>query len=157
MQILNPEGRESEWQLDNLTLLNALEILDFKPEIDLFASHINHHLTKFVLTVWLKILWPWCFRPRLVYSLLLRFTSFQWNFIRNFEQLGAKRWRIKKKLLELCKAILSAQAPNHTWNKFNNLINVIVLWCHDILYIEKKPENNANNVDIAVMDKAKKT
>lgn len=30
----------------------------------------------------------------------------------------------KKELLELsCKASLSAQAANHAWNKFNNLIN----------------------------------
>ena len=29
----------------------------------------------------------------------------------------------KKELLELCKANLSAQAANHGWNKFNNLIN----------------------------------
>lgn len=29
----------------------------------------------------------------------------------------------KKELLELCKANLNAQAENHAWNKFNNLIN----------------------------------
>ena len=29
----------------------------------------------------------------------------------------------KKELLELCKANLSAQAVDHAWNKFNNLIN----------------------------------
>ena len=29
----------------------------------------------------------------------------------------------KKELLQLCKTDLSAQAANHTWNKFNNLIN----------------------------------
>ena len=29
----------------------------------------------------------------------------------------------KKELLELCKANLSAQASNHAWNKFNNVIN----------------------------------
>ena len=34
--------RESEWKLDKLSLFNALERPDFKPEIDLFASHRNH-------------------------------------------------------------------------------------------------------------------
>ena len=29
----------------------------------------------------------------------------------------------KKELLKLCKAKFSAQAANHAWNKFNNLIN----------------------------------
>ena len=29
----------------------------------------------------------------------------------------------KKELLELCKANLSAQAANHAWDKFKNLIN----------------------------------
>jgi len=28
----------------------------------------------------------------------------------------------KKELLQLCKTDLSAQAANHAWNKFNNLI-----------------------------------
>ena len=30
--------RESEWQLDKVSLCNALEILGFEPDVDLFAS-----------------------------------------------------------------------------------------------------------------------
>lgn len=40
--------RESEWKLDNRVLLNALQGLDFRPDIDLFASRINHQLPKYV-------------------------------------------------------------------------------------------------------------
>ena len=40
--------RESEWKLDKLSLFNALERLDFKPDIDLFASRINHQFPKYV-------------------------------------------------------------------------------------------------------------
>lgn len=34
-----------------------------------------------------------------------------------------KEMTSKKELLQLCKTDLSAQAANHAWNKFNNLIN----------------------------------
>ena len=40
--------RESEWKLDKLSLFNALERLDFKPEIDLFASRLNHQCANYV-------------------------------------------------------------------------------------------------------------
>ena len=40
--------RESEWKLDKLSLFIALERLDFKPDIDLFASRINHQFPKYV-------------------------------------------------------------------------------------------------------------
>lgn len=40
--------RESEWKLDNRALLSALQGLDFTPDIDLFASRINHQLPKYV-------------------------------------------------------------------------------------------------------------
>lgn len=40
--------RESEWKLDKVSLLNALETLAFKPDIDLFASRINHQFPTYV-------------------------------------------------------------------------------------------------------------
>lgn len=39
------------------------------------------------------------------------------------KQEKAKELSSKKELLKLCKTELSAQAANHAWNKFNNLIN----------------------------------
>ena len=41
--------RESEWKVEKLSLnFNALERLDSKPDIDLFASRINHQFPKYV-------------------------------------------------------------------------------------------------------------
>ena len=40
--------RESEWQHDKVSLGNALEILGFKPDVNLFASRINHQFPKYV-------------------------------------------------------------------------------------------------------------
>ena len=40
--------RASEWRLDKASLIWALERLDFKPDIDLFASRINHQLPRYV-------------------------------------------------------------------------------------------------------------
>ena len=40
--------RESEWKLDKLSPLNALERLDFKPEIDSFAPRLNHQCSNYV-------------------------------------------------------------------------------------------------------------
>ena len=40
--------RESEWQFDKVSLCNALETLDVKPDVDLFASRINHQFPKCV-------------------------------------------------------------------------------------------------------------
>jgi len=40
--------RESEWQLDKVSLCNALETLGFKPDVDLFASRISHQFPKYV-------------------------------------------------------------------------------------------------------------
>ena len=34
--------RASEWRLDKASLICAFKKLDFKPDIDLFASRINH-------------------------------------------------------------------------------------------------------------------
>ena len=44
LQIFNScrNQRASEWRLDKASLICALEVLDFKPGIDLFASRINH-------------------------------------------------------------------------------------------------------------------
>ena len=39
---------ESEWMLDSSLLSNALERLEFKPEIDLFASRVNTQFPKYV-------------------------------------------------------------------------------------------------------------
>ena len=41
-----------------------------------------------------------------------------------------KEMTSKKELLQLCKTDLSAQAANHAWNKFNNLINSKVKALH---------------------------
>ena len=40
--------REAEWQLHKATLQNALSRLNFQPDIDLFASRINHLFLKYV-------------------------------------------------------------------------------------------------------------
>ena len=42
--------KESEWKLDNLALQNALESLQFTPDVDPFAPRINHvhHFPKYV-------------------------------------------------------------------------------------------------------------
>jgi hypothetical protein len=40
--------RESEWMLDKSVLSNALERLEFEPEIDLFASRVNTQFQKYV-------------------------------------------------------------------------------------------------------------
>ena len=40
--------RASEWRLDKASLIWAFERLDFKPDIDLFASRINHQLPRYV-------------------------------------------------------------------------------------------------------------
>ena len=39
---------ESEWQFGKVSLCNALETLDFKPDVDLFASRINNQFPKYV-------------------------------------------------------------------------------------------------------------
>ena len=39
---------ESEWQFGKVSLCNALETLDFKPDVDLFASRINNQFSKYV-------------------------------------------------------------------------------------------------------------
>ena len=40
--------RASEWRLDKASLICALERIDFKPDIDLFASRINHQFSNYV-------------------------------------------------------------------------------------------------------------
>ena len=40
--------RESEWMLDKTSVLNALMELNVTPNIDLFASRINHQFTQYV-------------------------------------------------------------------------------------------------------------
>ena len=40
--------KELEWMLDSSLLSNALERLEFKPEIDLFASCVNTQFPKYV-------------------------------------------------------------------------------------------------------------
>ena len=40
--------RESEWQLDIVSLCIALETLNFTPDVDLFAFLINHQFPKYV-------------------------------------------------------------------------------------------------------------
>lgn len=40
--------RASEWRLDKASLIGALEVLDFKPDIDLLASRINHQFPHYV-------------------------------------------------------------------------------------------------------------
>ena len=40
--------RESEWQIVKVSLVCALERLQFKPDIDLFAFCINHQFSKYV-------------------------------------------------------------------------------------------------------------
>ena len=40
--------RASEWRLDKASLIRALEKLDFKPDIDLFASRINYQFPHYV-------------------------------------------------------------------------------------------------------------
>ena len=37
-------AKASEWMLNKTKLDGALQTLDFMPEIDLFASHINHQV-----------------------------------------------------------------------------------------------------------------
>ena len=50
MHTLNPEEtRENlSGQIDKVSLCIALETLNFTPDIDLFASHINHQFPKYV-------------------------------------------------------------------------------------------------------------
>ena len=40
--------RASEWKLDRASLICALQRLDFKPDVDLFASRINHQFPYYV-------------------------------------------------------------------------------------------------------------
>ena len=40
--------RASEWRLDRASLICALQRLDFKPDVDLFASRINHQFPRYV-------------------------------------------------------------------------------------------------------------
>ena len=41
-------GKESEWMLNKIDLENALQKLKFTPEIELFASRINHQISRYV-------------------------------------------------------------------------------------------------------------
>ena len=45
---LRRNQRESEWKLDSQSLSYALSKLNFRPDIDLFASQINYQFPKFV-------------------------------------------------------------------------------------------------------------
>ena len=41
--------RASEWRHDKASLICALERLDFKPDVDLFASRMNHQFPHCIL------------------------------------------------------------------------------------------------------------